>query len=87
VTITGKGFGNNITDILDVSLSGVSCRETLIYFNSSLIQCTSLPAASLNALSGNVVVETIQGGAGVSPPDVEFVYNPGIPFLSSGTEI
>eukprot|EP00730_Choanoeca_flexa_P004626 TRINITY_DN11751_c0_g1_i4.p1 TRINITY_DN11751_c0_g1~~TRINITY_DN11751_c0_g1_i4.p1 ORF type:complete len:1011 (+),score=220.71 TRINITY_DN11751_c0_g1_i4:192-3224(+) len=61
VVVRGSNLGNSEDDITDVTVAGISVRDSLQYFTPSRIKITTPRAQG----SGPVIVTTVEGGAGI----------------------
>ncbi|KCV69610.1 hypothetical protein H696_04029 [Fonticula alba] len=70
ILIVGESLGQNRADVLDVTVGGISCFQSLEYVSPSQLKCFT-PA---NGVSGPVVVTTASGGSGKDLDNAIFTY-------------
>eukprot|EP00732_Lithocolla_globosa_P004777 Lithocolla_globosa_v1_NODE_4564_length_1409_cov_6.716396.p1 type:complete len:339 gc:universal NODE_4564_length_1409_cov_6.716396:45-1061(+) len=70
VVIRGADLGLSKEDITELSVAGVDCRPSLVYFSQHKLECVTEPGKG----SGPVIVTTKSGGRGSST--VQFTFLP-----------
>ena len=76
ILILGDHLGVSAEDVVDVTIAGSSCISTLVYYNSTVLQCI-LPAKAVEGdLTDTVIVTTQSGGDGTDTAGARFVYTP-----------
>jgi hypothetical protein len=73
LSIVGQALGQSAEDVVEVLVAGTSCRASLVYVNSSALQCT-LPPKPPVVTTNLVVVTTLSGGDGTATAAARFEY-------------